>query len=77
MSNKKIYDKLQTLVENEGYESSEDMINASMFSGVVPGICMNDGCDATYNYEPDQNKGWCEECNTNSVQSCLVIIGVI
>jgi hypothetical protein len=27
--------------------------------------------------EPDQNHGWCEECSTNSMQSALILEGLI
>ena len=68
--------KLQTLLEQEGLESDE-FLEEYALEACVPGICMNSGCDATYEYEPDQSEGWCEVCETNSVKSGLVLIGVI
>jgi hypothetical protein len=44
---------------------------------VVPGICMNPGCDYTTEVEPDQREGWCEECGTGSVKSGIVLAGLI
>ncbi|MFW6246762.1 MAG: hypothetical protein ACOC22_01105 [bacterium] len=68
---------LKLLAEEEGYMDPMDMLEDSMSLGCVPGICMNDNCMATYNYEPDSNRGWCDECQTNSVKSCYVLAGII
>jgi hypothetical protein len=69
--------KLQTLAEIAGYGSVTEMLLDNNFSSIVPAICMNPNCDATYDYEPDCDSGYCEECHKNSVQSCLVIAGII
>ncbi len=74
---KKENDKLNLLAEDYGHDSVEEMMNSTMFNSLVPCICMNDGCDATYEYEADSVKGWCEECGTGSVQSCLIILGIV
>jgi hypothetical protein len=50
--------------------SSED-------SAGVPSICMNPDCNATYEYEIDQDRGWCEECRSNSVKSIMILAGII
>jgi len=44
---------------------------------VVPGICMNPDCEYSAEYEPDQRKGWCEDCGRQSVCSGLVLAGII
>lgn len=54
-----------------------EMLEKATYDSVVPSICMNKNCNATYLYEPDGDKGWCEECETNSVKSCLVLAGLI
>lgn len=69
--------KLQTLAESEGYDNVDRMLHDVFNSGTVPGICMNPDCEATYNYEPDQDRGWCEECQTNTVKSCFVLAGIM
>ena len=68
--------KLKKLCEIEGISEMEMLENAT-FDGSCPAICMNKNCNATYDYEPDQNEGWCEECQTNSVKSCLILAGLI
>lgn len=69
--------KLTLLVQSEGYETLETMLEEIISDSVSPGICMNDGCDYTCEVEPDQDAGWCEECRTNSVKSALVLAGLI
>lgn len=70
--------KLDTLTRNWGYGSDpEAMLEAYIFDGVMPSICMNEGCDYTTEYEPDQDHGWCECCNTNTVTSAAVLAGII
>jgi hypothetical protein len=44
---------------------------------IVPGICMNPGCDYTANVEADQPEGYCELEGTLTVQSCLIIAGLV
>jgi len=70
-------DKLETLAEIEGYEDVEDMLRDATFDSVAKGICMNEDCDYTTEVEPDCRDGWCENCDSNTVQSCLVIAGMI
>lgn len=54
------------------------MLNEATYDSVSKGICMNPGCNyTTDNIEPDGSNGYCENCGTNTVQSCLVIAGLI
>jgi hypothetical protein len=69
--------KLKRLAEIEGYDSIEEMLEQSTFDSTIPAICTNADCEATYWYEPDCIGGWCEECGTNSVSSCLILAGMI
>ena len=68
--------KLDTLAESCGL-SVAAFIEGYALEDVVPGICMNQHCDFTANYEPDQRKGWCEECGTKSVRSGISLAGMI
>ena len=65
--------KLETLSEIEGL-SVEEMMGIGITDGVCPSICMNEGCDATYDYEPDSTTGWCDECETNTVKSAIELV---
>lgn len=69
--------KTETLAEIEGFDSFEELVEEFAFDSVVPGICMNPGCDYTTNVEPDQEHGWCEFCDTQTVTSCLCLAGVV
>jgi len=69
--------KLEQLIEIEGFKSEEALLAAVITDSVSPAICMNDGCDYTAEMEPDQDRGWCEACGTNSVASALILAGII
>lgn len=70
-------EKLKILAEIEGYESVEDMLEDATFDRFDTGICTNKGCDYTTTVEPDSATGYCEECETNTVSSCLMLAGII
>jgi hypothetical protein len=69
--------KSQVLAEEYGYNESIQLCLDFMFSSLVPAICMNERCNQIEEYEPDQDRGWCRNCNTNTVKSILIIEGVI
>lgn len=69
--------KLSKLIESEGFENMEQMLQATVFDSVSPGICVNRECNYTVEVEPDQNCGWCEACGTQTVQSALILAGLI
>ena len=65
--------KLDDLMEMEGLTEEEAFTMAS--DSVQPGICKNELCEYTTEVEPDQEEGYCEDCNTNTVISlqCLLM----
>ena len=65
---------LQELSESFGM-SIESMMEQSIMDGVSPAICVK--CGYTTEMEPDQDRGWCEECEGNTVKSALILAGVI
>ena len=69
--------KLNTLVEDWGYGSALDLVEDYIHDGLMPSICMNDGCNYSTEMEPDQDRGLCECCGTNSVTSAGILLGVI
>jgi hypothetical protein len=69
--------KLATLMKIEGYDSIEELAQTILSDYVSPAICMNEDCDFTCEMEPDQDAGFCEECRTNSMQSALILAGLI
>ena len=68
--------KLTQLAEIEGITEME-MLEAATFDSVAHSICKNPDCNYTTMMEPDQDAGWCEECDEGTVVSCLVLAGII
>jgi hypothetical protein len=64
-------------MEIEVYESIEQLAQAILSDSVSPAICMNEDCNFTCEMEPDRDAGYCEECRTNSMQSALILAGLI
>lgn len=69
--------KLTQLAADYGHANVMSMLEEATFDSVAPAICSNDGCDYSTDMEPDQDRGWCEECGTNTVVSCLILAGII
>ena len=45
------------------------------YDSIAMGGCSD--CGYTTTVEPDQDKGWCEECETNTVSSIHCLLGVM
>jgi hypothetical protein len=69
--------KLAKLIEIEGYETIEALLEAVFSDSVSPAICMNEDCNFTCEMEPDQTQGWCDECRTNTMTAAPVLAGLI
>lgn len=69
--------KLDTLAIDWGYEDPEDLAEDYICDGLCPAICMNPSCNYTTEMEPDQDRGWCENCETNSMASAFILMGII
>ena len=63
------------LAQQWGYLCPNELAADYAFDSLVPAICMD--CDYSTEYEPDQDKGHCENCSSNSVKSILILQGVI
>jgi len=68
---------MSELAESEGFDDPMDLLEANITDSVCPGICTNPGCSYTNMVEPDSCTGWCENCETNTVASAMVLAGVI
>lgn len=68
--------KLDLLCEIEG-ENELSLLERATMDSVAAAICMEVGCDYVCEMEPDQDAGYCEACQKNSVVSCLILAGVI
>jgi hypothetical protein len=69
--------KLRKLCEVEGYETVEALLTAAMMDAVSPAICMSPDCSYTCEMEPDQQRGWCDECRTNTMMAAPVLAGMV
>jgi len=70
-------EKLETLVDCYGFADIDEMMMTAVMDSVAPAICTNPDCDYCTDMEPDQTEGWCEQCETNTVVSCLVMAGIM
>ena len=67
---------LKDLAMDWGYD--EDvfaLLENHALDSLVPSICTV--CGYTTEYESDQDRGWCEECDKGTVKSCLILAGWI
>ncbi len=62
-----------TLIASEGVASLETLLAAVIGDSVSPAICINPDCSFTTEMEPDQDRGWCDECRTNTVVAAPVL----
>ncbi len=69
-------DKLHDLAEL-AEATMEELLAQATFDGVTVGICTNEECDYIREVEPDQDRGYCEICDSNTVQSALILAGMI
>jgi len=69
--------KLNQLANDWGYSNPEDMVMDYAFDGELPAICMNEDCDYSTEMEPDQDRGWCEYCGTNTLVSAGILMGIM
>jgi hypothetical protein len=68
---------LTTLARDWGFDDPLDLVEAYINDGVMPGICSNPKCGYSTEVEPDQDRGWCECCHTNTVVAATVLMGII
>lgn len=69
--------KLRKLLDIEGYETLDALLEVVVGDSVSPAICVNEDCDYVCEMEPDQDRGWCDECQTNTMQAALILAGLI
>jgi hypothetical protein len=72
-----VNEKLKKLLEVGGFTDDLAFMQAALSDAVCLAICMNPDCSYTEGLEPDQKRGWCPECHTNSMKSGLILAGVI
>lgn len=69
-------DLLAELARSEGLTSVDALIELAATDSISPAICTR--CRATTGeMEPDQDRGYCENCGQNTVVSALVLADLI
>lgn len=66
---------LSKLVDDWGFVDEFQMLEVAGFGGTCPAICLE--CGYSTEMEPDQDRGWCEECEANTVKSCLILATIL
>lgn len=66
--------KAWALAKDWGFTSPETLFQQYIWASIMPGICMNVGCNYTTDVEPDQTRGFCESCRTRTVKSIAELI---
>ena len=66
----------ETLLEAEGFDSMDEMLEVYALDSVVPGVCKDKDCLGIMDVEPDQTEGWCSACEKQTIVSCLVLWGI-
>lgn len=69
--------KLTRLAQLEGFRTKEALLRIYIREITVPGICFRSDCDGITEVARDERAGICPTCGHNTVQSCLVIAGLI
>ena len=69
--------KLTRLAQLEGFRTKEALLHIYVREITVPGICFQSDCDGVAEVARDERAGACPACDQNTVQSCLVIAGLI
>ena len=69
--------KLRKLAHDKGFTSVIEMLKVFALDSVSPAICTQPDCDYTTEMEPDQDAGYCELCDKNTVASALILAGLI
>ena len=69
--------KLATLARDFGFTDTDALLEAAVHDSVCPAICVREGCDYTADMEPDQREGYCEVCGGQTVQSALILAGLV
>jgi hypothetical protein len=69
--------KLQKLAELLGFKTIDEMFDAAVTDTACPGICVNPWCEYTATVALDERAGHCAKDHTNTVQSALVLAGLM
>jgi hypothetical protein len=69
--------KLKKLAELLGFKTIDEMYDAAVTDTACPGICINPWCEYIEMVGPAEREGYCLKDGTNTVQSALVLAGLL
>jgi hypothetical protein len=69
--------KLLKLAELLGFKTIDEMFDAAVTDTACPGICVNPWCEYIATVAPDERAGYCQRDGSNTVQSALVLAGLM
>ena len=64
---------LEIMVRDEGYDDAISLLGDCVIDDLCPAICME--CAAIARLEPDQEHGYCDSCDMNTMRSALTLAG--
>jgi len=71
------YGDLENMAKRFGYSDAMEMLVEVGDDSVVPGLCRWANCDGMDEVECDCTDGVCPSCGEGSIQSCLIMAGMI
>jgi hypothetical protein len=66
---------LNIVAKEWGFDDDLAMIEEYFHDSLCPGVCKE--CGFSTEVEPDQERGWCDDCGKTSVVSIMVIADII
>jgi hypothetical protein len=69
--------KLRKLAELLGFQTTDEMFDAAVTDTACPGICVNPWCEYIAMVAPHERASFCPNDGTNTVQSALVLAGLL
>ena len=74
MTNERAKELLEALAESTDPDVIYAFLEVYIIDGIVPCICANGDCGYSTDLESDSREGYCEECETHSVISCIELM---
>lgn len=69
--------KIAALMDHLNVPKREELIRRAILCEPSPGICIMTGCETVQPVRRDEAGAICEHCKTDTVQSVLVIAGLV
>lgn len=74
MTSERAKELLEALAESTDPDVVFAFVEAQIIDSIVPCICANGDCGFSTELESDLREGYCEDCETHSVISCIELM---